>query len=101
MPEDTVSTAKSDTLAPSETIPPTDTSSPAIPKPVDQTPKPSVRIEKIDAKTARKIDITQSVTVLNVDDLRKMKDDLESELGVKQKMLQDINEVIDAFDNQS
>jgi len=97
MPEDNISTA---TPAP-ETFSPIETKTPPSPAPIDETPKPSVRIEKIDASTARKIDTTQSVTVLNVDDLRKQKTDLESELGVKQQMLDDINEVLDAFDSQT
>ncbi len=97
MPEENISTA---TPAP-ETFSPTETKTPPNPAPVDQTPKPSVRIEKIDEKTARKIDVSQSVTILNVDDLRKQKSELESELTVKQQMLDDINVVIDAFDNQT
>lgn len=58
------------------------------------------KIERIDEVMARKIDMTQSVTVINIDFLRKQKEELENEIGAKQKMLDDITEVVSAFDSQ-
>ena len=72
-------------------------------KPVDDTSvvKPlKFRIEKIDNTMARKIDLSQSVTVINIDLIRQQQKDLQSEIGGKQKMLDDITEIVRAFDNE-
>lgn len=56
------------------------------------------KIERIDEKTARKTDQTESVTILNMDFLRKQKDELQEEVGVKQKILTEVSEIIEEFD---
>lgn len=55
-------------------------------------------IEKIDENTARKIDTRQSVTILNIEDLRKQKAELEKEIADRQKMLAEIDEITTEFD---
>lgn len=55
-------------------------------------------IEKIDENTGRKIDTRQSVTIINVEDLRKQKAEIEKEIADRQRMLAEIDEVITAFD---
>ena len=72
-------------------------------KPVDDTSivKPmKFRIEKIDNTMARKIDLTQSVSVINIDLLRQQQQDLENEIGAKQKILDDVTEIVRAFDSE-
>jgi hypothetical protein len=54
-------------------------------------------IEKIDENTARKIDTRQSVTILNIEDLRKQKAELEKEIADRQKMLDEINVIVAEF----
>lgn len=56
------------------------------------------KIERIDEKTARKTDQTESVTILNMDFLRTQKTELEEEVQVKQKILTEVSEIIDEFD---
>lgn len=56
------------------------------------------KIERIDEKTARKTDQTESVTILNMDFLRTQKSELEEELNVKQKILTEVSEIIVEFD---
>lgn len=56
------------------------------------------KIERIDEKTARKTDQTESVTILNMDFLRTQKTELEEELSVKQKILTEVSEIIEEFD---
>lgn len=55
-------------------------------------------IEKIDENTARKIDTRQSVTILNIEDLRKQKAELKDQIGKLQNMLAEIDEIIGEFD---
>lgn len=55
-------------------------------------------LEKIDEQTARKTDTRQSVTIVNVEDLRKQKAELEKEIADRQKMLAEIDELVTAFD---
>ncbi|TAK04206.1 hypothetical protein EPO34_03610 [Patescibacteria group bacterium] len=55
-------------------------------------------LEKIDEQTARKTDTRQSVTIVNVEDLRRQKAELEKEIADRQKMLAEIEEIITEFD---
>lgn len=54
-------------------------------------------IEKIGENTARKIDTRQSVTILNIEDLRKQKAELEKEIADRQKMLDEISVIVAEF----
>lgn len=63
-------------------------------------PTKKFTIEKIDEKTAKKVDQTQSVTILNMDFLRQQKVELEQEVELKQKALTDITELVEEFDKQ-
>lgn len=56
------------------------------------------KIERLDEKTARKTDQTQSVTILNMDFLRTQKEELLEEVTVKQKLLTEVGEIIEEFD---
>ncbi len=56
------------------------------------------KIERIDEKTARKTDQTESVTILNMDFLRTQKAELEEEVQIKQKILSEVSEIIVEFD---
>lgn len=56
------------------------------------------KIERIDEKTARKTDQTESVTILNMDFLRTQKTELEEEVQVRQKILTEVSEIIEEFD---
>ncbi len=61
-------------------------------------PTSKFTIERIDEKTARKKDNTESVTILNMDILRQQKEELEQEVAIKQQSLADISEIISEFD---
>ncbi len=56
------------------------------------------KIERIDEKTARKTDETKSVTILNMDFLRRQKKEIEEEVQVRQKILTEVSEIIEEFD---
>ena len=56
------------------------------------------KIERLDEKTARKTDQTESVTILNMDFLRTQKAELEEEVQIKQKLLTEVSEIIVEFD---
>ena len=56
------------------------------------------KIERIDEKTARKTDQTESVTILNMDFLRTQKAELLEDVAVKQKILTEVSEIIEEFD---
>lgn len=56
------------------------------------------KIERLDEKTARKTDQTESVTILNMDFLRTQKEELQEEVQVKQKILSEVSEIIVEFD---
>lgn len=57
-------------------------------------------IEKIDEKTARKIDKTETVSIINIDILRKLREELQSEIAVKQASLDEINAIITEFEKK-
>ena len=61
-------------------------------------PTAKFTIERIDEKTARKKDSTESVTILNMDILRQQKEELEQEVAIKQRSLTNISEIISEFD---
>ncbi len=61
-------------------------------------PTAKFTIERVDEKTAKKTDNTESVTILNMDILRQQKEELEQEVELKQRSLADINEIITEFD---
>lgn len=60
--------------------------------------KAKFTIERIDEKTAKKVDHTQSVTILNMDLIRQQKDELGKELEVKQKVYDEISVIVDKFE---
>ena len=54
-------------------------------------PTSKFTIERIDEKTAKKKDNTESVTILNMDILRQQKEELEQEVEIRQRsILRDI-----------
>ena len=57
-------------------------------------------IEKIDEKTARKIDKTETVSILNIDILRKHREELQGEIAMKQASLDEINAIIVEFEKK-
>ena len=59
-------------------------------------PTEKFKIERLDEKTARKTDQTESVTILNVDFLRTQKEELLEEVQVKQKILTEVSEIIES-----
>jgi hypothetical protein len=61
-------------------------------------PTAKFTIERIDEKTARKKDNTESITILNMDVLRQQKEELEQEVDLKQRSLTEISEIISEFD---
>ena len=61
-------------------------------------PTSKFTIERIDEKTARKKDNTESVTILNMDILRQQKEELEQEVAMRQHSLTEISEIISEFD---
>ncbi len=61
-------------------------------------PTSKFTLERIDEKTAKKKDNTESVTILNMDILRQQKEELEQEVAIKQQSLTDISEIISEFD---
>lgn len=63
---------------------------------MDETKK--FTIERIDEKTAKKVDHTQSVTILNMDLIRQQKKELGEELEVKQKVFDEITAIVDEFE---
>lgn len=62
------------------------------------TPTKKFQLEKIDEKTAKKIDTMESVTIVDIEGLRKQKIELEQEVAKLNKMLGEINEVITEFE---
>ena len=56
------------------------------------------QLEKIDEKTAKKIDTMESVSIIDIEGLRKQKTELEQEVAQLNKMLAEINEVITEFE---
>jgi len=61
-------------------------------------PTAKFTIERIDEKTARKKDNTESITILNMDVLRQQKEELEQEVDLRQRSLAEISEIISEFD---
>ncbi len=61
-------------------------------------PTAKFTIERIDEKTARKKDNTESITILNMDVLRQQKEELEQEVDLKQRSLTEISEIVSEFD---
>ncbi len=55
-------------------------------------------IERIDEKTAKKVDHTQSVTILNMELIRQQKEELGKELEIKQKVYDEISVIVDEFE---
>jgi len=55
-------------------------------------------IEKIDENTARKIDTMESVSIINIEGLRKQKTELEQEVARLIKELDQTNEIISEFE---
>jgi hypothetical protein len=60
--------------------------------------KAKFTIERIDEKTAKKVDQTQSVTILNMDLIRQQKEELGKELEIKQKVYNEISVIVDEFE---
>lgn len=57
-------------------------------------------IEKIDEKTARKTDKTETVSIINIDILRKHREELLGEIAIKQTALDEVNAIINEFDKK-
>jgi len=57
-------------------------------------------IEKIDEKTARKVDKTETVSIINIDILRKLREELQGEIAVKQASFDEINAIITEFEKK-
>ena len=60
-------------------------------------PTAKFTIERVDEKTAKKTDNTESVTILNMDILRQQKEELEQEVELRQRSLTEISEIISEF----
>ncbi len=61
-------------------------------------PTKKFTIEKIDEKTAKKIDTMESVSIINIEGLRKQKTELEQEVARLNKELAQTNEIISEFE---
>lgn len=61
-------------------------------------PTSKFTIERVDEKTAKKTDNTESITILNMDILRQQKEELEQEVELRQRSLAEIGEIISEFD---
>ncbi len=61
-------------------------------------PTKKFTIEKIDAKTAKKIDTMESVSIIDIEGLRKQKTELEQEVARLNKELAQTNEIISEFE---
>ncbi len=87
MPEELTTTPESSTStgAPAETA---------------ETKEQKFTIEKIDEKTARKIDKTETVTIINIDILRKLREELQGEITIKQASFDEINAIITEFEKK-
>ena len=57
-------------------------------------------IEKIDEKTARKIDKTETVSIINIDILRKLREELQGEIALKQASFDEVNAIITEFEKK-
>ncbi len=60
--------------------------------------KPKFKIEKIDEKTARKIDTMESISTVDIDGLRKQSTELSDQIAKLAKMKAEMDEVISEFD---
>ena len=61
-------------------------------------PTKKFTIEKIDENTARKIDTMESISIINIEGLRKQKTELEQEVARLIKELDQTNEIISEFE---
>jgi uncharacterized protein involved in exopolysaccharide biosynthesis len=62
------------------------------------TPIQKFKLEKIDGKTAKKIDTMESVSIVDIEGLRKQKIELEQEVARLNKELAQTNEIISEFE---
>lgn len=62
------------------------------------TPIQKFKLEKIDEKTAKKIDTMESVSIVDIEGLRKQKTELEQEVARLNKELAQTNEIISEFE---
>ncbi len=56
------------------------------------------KLEKIDDKTAKKIDMMESISIIDIEGLRKQKTELEQEVVRLNKELAQTNEIINEFE---
>lgn len=82
---------------PDETTTPESVSTPEV---TAETKELKFTIEKIDENTARKIDKSETVSIINIDILRNHREELEGEIALKQHALDEINEIIAEFDKK-
>ncbi len=85
MPEDTTTNSAEATPAPVEE------------KPVETPPvevKKKFTLEKVDAENVKKVDSRPDVTIINIPNLQKQKEEVEDMIGKLQTQLDQINEVL-------
>ncbi len=82
---------------PDETTTPESVPAPEV---TPETKELSFTIEKIDENTARKIDKSETVSIINIDILRNHRGELEGEIALKQHALNEINEILAEFDKK-
>jgi len=61
-------------------------------------PNQKFKLEKINEKTAKKIDTMESVSIIDIEGLRKQKTELEQEVARLNKELAQTNEIISEFE---
>lgn len=74
----------------------------SVAKPVEVTEvkEQKFTIEKVDEKTARKIDKSETVSIINIDILRKHREELQGEIAIKQAALDEVNAIITEFEKK-
>lgn len=82
------------------TTTPESTASTGTPAEVAETKEMNFTIEKIDEKTARKIDKSETVSIINIDILRKHREELQGEIAIKQTALDEVNAIITEFEKK-
>lgn len=82
------------------TTTPESTTTTGTPADAAETKELKFTIEKIDEKTARKIDKTETVTIINIDILRKLREELQGEIALKQASFDEVDAIITEFEKK-